>query len=105
MDPHVKSGRCSSHKKNSKYICHDKPYFGTDALINTFPKLDRTRSVNKKSQPVIDDTHLKSLDLLPHPVMQTTTIQTTEEPQFSKSKISNHRLKRKNLVFCKTDII
>ena len=104
MDPHVKSGRCSSHKKNSKYICHDKPYFGTDALINTFQKRDRTRSAYEKSQSVIDNKHLKRLDLLTHTVMKTTTIQMTDEPQFSKSRISNHRLKGKNLVICKKDV-
>ena len=87
-----------SDKKKSKYICHDKPYFGTEAVTDTFPKRDRTRSAYKKSQSVIDNRHLKSLSSLTHPVMQTTTIQMTDEPKFSKSKISNHRLKGKNIV-------
>ena len=101
MDPYVNSGRCSSHNKKSKYICHEKPHFCTEASIDTFPKRDRTRSAYKKSQSVIGNKHLKGLDLLAHPVMKTTTIQMTEEPQFSKSKISNHRLKGKNIVCCK----
>ena len=101
MDPYLNSGRCSSHKKKSKYICHDKPYFGTEAVTDTFPKRDRTRSACKNSQSVIDNRHLKSLNSLTHPVMQTTTIQMTDEPKFSKSKISNHRLKGKNIVCSK----
>jgi len=100
MDPYINSKNCSSHKKDSKYIRHNKTYSIAENLSNTFVVNDDwTTRINKKSQSVIIKPHLKSLEMMTEPVMKKSTIRMTDEHKFSKAKISNHRLKGKMNAF------
>lgn len=100
MDPYINLENCSSHKKDFKYIRHNKTYSIAENLTNTFLENDDwTTRKNKKSQSVIVKPHLKSLEMMTKPVMKNSTIRMTDEHKFSKAKISNHRLKGKMNMF------
>ena len=87
------STQCSSHNGDSKCNTHNKPYVLVESLESIFLKnCLRTRNKNRKlPQTVINNLKLKRSNLILNPVMQTMT----DEPLFSKAKISNHRLKGK----------
>ena len=100
MDPYINLNNCSSHKKDSKYIRHNKTYSIAENLTNTFlVNNDWTTRKIKKSQSVIVKPHLKNLEMMTKPVMKKSTIRMTDEHKFSKAKISNHRLKGKMNMF------